>query len=81
MKTISISYFKAHMSEEMKRVREGESLFIKDRSQVFAEVIPAKTDYMAELILPKKRKTPFTPKEKLKFKSDPLSDLWKDRSR
>lgn len=81
MKTISISYFKAHMSEEMKRVKDGESLLIKDRSHVFAEVVPAKADYKPDLVLPKKKKAAFKPKEKIKFKSDPLSELWKDRSR
>ena len=77
MKTINISYFKAHISQELRAVRNGEKLIIKDRDIPVADVVP----HNEEPVL-----TVRSPIKKLFFKSlgfsvqkDPLSILMEDR--
>ena len=40
MKTSNISYFKAHLSQELRAVRNGERIVILDRDIPVAEVVP-----------------------------------------
>jgi antitoxin (DNA-binding transcriptional repressor) of toxin-antitoxin stability system len=40
MKTMTISAFKAHISEELRKVRGGAHIIISDRDIPIAEVIP-----------------------------------------
>ncbi len=40
MKTVKISEFKAHIREELRRVRNGERIVILDRDKPVAEVVP-----------------------------------------
>ena len=40
MKTMNISYFKAHLSQELNAVRNGEIIVIKDRNTPVADVVP-----------------------------------------
>ena len=44
VKTIKIAEFKAHLSRELRRVRNGESITIKDRNTPIARVIPYDKD-------------------------------------
>ncbi len=39
MKTMTISYFKAHISEQLRRVRKGARIVISDRDTPVAEVV------------------------------------------
>ena len=79
MKTINISYFKAHISQELRAVRNGEKLIIKDRDTPVADVVP----HTQEPIL-----TVSSPTKKLHFRSlgfkvqkDPLYILMEDRKK
>jgi antitoxin (DNA-binding transcriptional repressor) of toxin-antitoxin stability system len=79
MKTMNISYFKAHISQELRAVRNGETLIIKDRDIPVADVVP----HTEEPVL-----TVRSPTKKLSFQTlsfnvqkDPLSFLREDRGK
>ena len=52
MKTINISYFKAHLSQELNKVRNGGKITIKDRNTPVADVIPHTTEPILPVRLP-----------------------------
>ena len=79
MKTTNISYFKAHISQELRSVRSGEHIIIMDRDIPVAEVTP----YAEKPNLPVR-----LPKKKMTFRSlgftvekDPLEILMEDRGK
>ena len=76
---MTISYFKAHISEELRKVRKGARILISDRETPIAEVVP----YRAEppiLSVQRPRLTPFTiPRSTFKIDHDPVEYLREDR--
>ena len=78
VKTINISYFKAHLSEELRSVRSGEPIVICDRDTPVARVVPYKN-------VKQKIHAPAGPfvlqKPKLPVKVDPLDLLLEDRGK
>lgn len=77
MKTRNISYFKTHISQELKSVRSGESIIIVDRDIPVAEVTPFSEKPALPVRLPVK---------KLSFRNlsftvikDPLEMLMEER--
>jgi prevent-host-death family protein len=81
VKTITISYFKAHISEELRKVRKGARIIISDRDNPIAEVVPYRTE-PAALGVRQPRTTPFvvTPST-FKIEHDPLEYLLEDREK
>jgi antitoxin (DNA-binding transcriptional repressor) of toxin-antitoxin stability system len=79
VKTMTISYFKAHISEELRKVRKGARILICDRDTPIAEVVP----YRAEppiLKVRQPRLAPFTvPRPTFKIDHDPVDYLLEDR--
>jgi prevent-host-death family protein len=81
MKTMTISYFKAHISEELRKVRKGARVVISDRDTPIAEVVPYRTEPATLDIRPPK-KTPFVaPRALIKIDHDPLEYLMEDREK
>ena len=81
MKTITISYFKAHISEELRKVRKGARIIISDRDTPIAEVIPFRTA-PAALGVRQPQTTPFmAPRPTVKIDHDPLEYLLEDREK
>jgi prevent-host-death family protein len=79
MKTITISYFKAHLSEELRKVRRGARLLISDRDTPIAEVVPYRSE-SAALSIRAPRIAPFDiPRSRLRIDHDPLEYLLEDR--
>ena len=79
VKTITISYLKAHLSEELRKVRRGARLLISDRSTPIAEVVPYRSE-PAALRIRAPRAVPFkAPKSALRIKHDPVEYLLEDR--
>ncbi len=58
MKTMTISYFKAHISEQLRRVRKGARIVISDRDTPIAEVVPYKPQ-ASSLVIRAPLVTPF----------------------
>jgi prevent-host-death family protein len=81
VKTITISYFKAHISEELRKVRKGARIIISDRETPIAEVIPFRT--APELLSVRQPQvTPFrAPHPEFKIDHDPLEYLMEDRQK
>jgi prevent-host-death family protein len=81
MKTMTISYFKAHISEQLRKVRKGARIVISDRDTPIAEVVP----YRPESTSPDVRGplvTPFVaPPSSFKIDHDPVEYLLEDRGR
>ncbi len=81
MKTMTISYFKAHISEQLKRVRKGARIVISDRDTPIAEVVP----YSAEtprLSVRAPLVTPFkAPRASFRIDHDPLEYLAEERQK
>ncbi len=79
VKTITISYFKAHISEELRKVRKGARLVISDRDNPIAVVAPYRPT--AEPVgIRAPRITPFAvPRSGIKISHDPLEYLAEDR--
>ena len=79
VKTSSISYFKAHISQQLRSVREGERIIILDRDIPVAEVVPHRKESILAVRQPTRelslRKMSFTLAE------DPLTDLMEERTR
>ena len=79
VKTITISYFKAHLSEELRKVRRGARLLISDRDTPIAEVVPFR-QAAAPLDIRAPRVSPFkVPLSRLRIDHDPLEYLLEDR--
>jgi prevent-host-death family protein len=79
VKTITISYLKAHLSEELRKVRGGARLLISDRSTPIAEVVPYRPE-PAALKIRAPRVVPFkAPKSTLRIEHDPVAYLLEDR--
>ena len=79
VKTITISYLKAHLSEELRKVRRGARLLISDRSTPIAEVVPYRPE-PAALKIRAPRMVPFkAPKSTLRIEHDPVEYLLEDR--
>ena len=78
VKTINISSFKAHISEELQSVRKGARLVILDRDNPSAEVIPYKADQPSLISRPPKRTLEFR-KLEIVVDSDPLELLMEER--
>jgi prevent-host-death family protein len=79
MKTISISTFKAKISEELKRVRKGERLIIVSRDIPIAEVIPYSKKNDIFIRAPQRKLTFERPSFKVKV--DPMKFLMEDRQK
>jgi prevent-host-death family protein len=81
VKTITISYFKAHISEELRKVRRGARIIISDRDTPIAEVVPFKA--VPELLsIRQPRVTPFlAPRPDFKIDHDPMDYLTEDREK
>jgi antitoxin (DNA-binding transcriptional repressor) of toxin-antitoxin stability system len=81
VKTIIISYFKAHISEELRKVRKGARIIISDRDNPIAEVVPYRTE-PAAVSLRQPQVTPFAvPRPTFKIEHDPLEFLLEDREK
>jgi prevent-host-death family protein len=81
VKTITISYFKAHISEQLRKVRKGARIIISDRDYPIAEVVPYVTK-PASLDVRQPRTTPFVaPRATFKIEHDPLEYLFDDREK
>jgi prevent-host-death family protein len=81
VKTVTISYFKAHISEELRKVRKGARIIISDRDTPIAEVIPFRTA-PAPLNVRQPQITPFiAPRPTVKIDHDPLEYLLEDREK
>ena len=79
MKAITISYFKAHLSEELRKVRRGARLLISDRQTPIAEVVPYR-ESAAQLNVRAPRVSPFkVPPSRIRIEHDPLEYLREDR--
>jgi prevent-host-death family protein len=79
VKTITISYFKAHISEELRKVRKGARIIISDRDTPIAEVVPFRTT-PAPLSVRQPQVTPFqVPRSTFKIAHNPLEYLLEDR--
>jgi prevent-host-death family protein len=80
VKTMTISHFKAHLSEELRKVRRGARLVISDRDTPIAEVVPYRTG-PALLDIRAPRVTPFNvPRSTLRIEHDPLEYLLEERA-
>ena len=81
VKTITISYFKAHISGEPRKVRRGARIIISDRDTPIAEVVPFRTT--PELLSVRQPQlTPFqVPGAAFKIDHDPLEYLIEDREK
>ncbi len=71
VKTMTISYFKAHLSEVLRRVRKGARIVISDRETPAAEVVPFETG-LARLRVRQPGLMPFVA-PKTSFKIPPVS--------
>jgi antitoxin (DNA-binding transcriptional repressor) of toxin-antitoxin stability system len=79
MKTITISYFKAHISEELRKVRKGARIVICDRETPVAEVVPYRTEPVT-LSVRQPRLAPFVaPRPSFKIDHDPVEFLIEER--
>jgi prevent-host-death family protein len=79
VKTMTISYFKSHLSEVLRRVRKGARIVISDRETPVAEVVPFETD-PARLRVRQPGLMPFAaPKTTFKIDHDPLEYLMEER--
>jgi prevent-host-death family protein len=80
VKTIKISDFKKHISEELRRVRNGDRVVILDRDKPVAEVIPYGQSSRRLVVRPP-RGPRSLPAVKFKTSVDPLTFLLEDRGR
>jgi prevent-host-death family protein len=79
MKTITVSYFKAHISELLRRVRKGATLVISDRQTPVAEVVPFRAQPVT-LAVRAPRRVPFeVERPSFRIDHDPLQFLLEDR--
>jgi len=81
MKTMTISYFKAHISEQLKKVRKGARIVISDRDTPVAEVVPYRAEDPALIVRPPLT-TPFkAPRPSFRIDHDPLEYLMDEREK
>lgn len=81
MKTITISFFKAHISEQLRKVRKGARIVISDRDTPIAEVVPYKGERGPVLSIRSPRSAPFqVPRSTVRIDHDPLEFLAEDRN-
>lgn len=81
MKTMTISFFKAHISEQLRKVRRGARLVISDRDTPIAEVVPYQEEQKVALPVRDPRSAPFElPRPTVKIDHDPLEFLMDDRN-
>ena len=80
MKTSNISYFKAHLSQELRAVRNGERIIILDRDIPVAEVLPYDINKKKIRIQPPTKKLQYS-EPSFKTVKDPLIYLLEDRAR
>ena len=79
MKTITISYFKAHISEQLRKVRKGARVVISDRDTPIAEVVPYRPESTGFSVRGPLL-TPFVaPPSTLKIDHDPVEYLLEER--
>lgn len=79
VKTITISYFKAHISEELRKVRKGARIIISDRDHPIAEVVPYRAEAPA-VVVRQPGAAPFAaPRPSFTIAHDPLEYLLEDR--
>jgi len=80
VKTLKISEFKKHISEELRRVRNGDRIVILDRDKPVAEVIPY--EHSSKRLAVRPPRGPRTlPTVNIKTNVDPLDYLLEDRGR
>jgi antitoxin (DNA-binding transcriptional repressor) of toxin-antitoxin stability system len=78
---MTISTFKAHISEELQKVRKGATLMILDRETPVAEVVPVRGKQVPHLEL-REPTSPYTiPRLKVPIVADPLDALLEDRAK
>jgi prevent-host-death family protein len=81
MKTITISFFKAHISEQLRKVRKGARIVISDRDTPIAEVLPYRKGPAPKVTILEPRLAPFAiPKSSIKIDHDPIEYLIEDRN-
>ena len=81
VKTLTISFFKAHISEELKKVRQGARVVICDRDIPIAEVVPYKADTEVTIVIHQPRRAPFEiSASPIRIDHDPLEYLTEDRA-
>ena len=81
MKTITISFFKAHISELLKKVRKGARIVISDRDTPIAEVLPYRSGPAPKVTIREPRLAPLAiPKSSIRINHDPLEYLMEDRN-
>lgn len=81
MKTMTISYFKTHISEQLRKVRKGARIVISDRDTHIAEVLPYRPE-STRISVRGPLATPFAaPPSSFKIDHDPTEYLLEDRGR
>ena len=80
MKTMNISFFKAHISGELRSVRQGEHLVILDRDIPIAEVIPYQPVEPVLTARPPRNAIVFR-KLRIRVDRDPLEFLLEERKK
>lgn len=80
MKTITISYFKSHISEELRRVRKGARIVISDRETPIAEVVPFRSTEPTVSIRAPRRPSFKVLNSAVRIGHDPLEYLMEDRT-
>ena len=80
MKTMTISAFKAHISAELRRVRRGGRVVIRDRDTPIAEVVPFQAGPATTVTVRAPNIVPFEwPRATIRIEHDPLEYLFEDR--
>ena len=77
METISISVFKARISEQLRKVRSGETLLIADRNHPVARVVPVENE--SKLRIRSAKRKPAIPPPPDAVEHDPLLFLFEER--
>jgi prevent-host-death family protein len=81
VKTVTISYFKAHISEQLRKVRKGARIVISERETPVAEVVPFRSEPPA-LSVRVPLTAPFKPsRPSFRIDHDPLEYLLEDREK
>ena len=81
MRSVTISFFKAHLSEELKKVRKGARMIVSDRDTPIAEVVPYNSDREAAISVREPGRVPFSlPTSTICIEHDPVEYLLSDRS-
>ena len=80
VRTVNISRFKAHISEELRRVRAGEHVVILDRDIPVAEVIPYREREGTFKIRPPKHRLTYS-RTSFAVGPDPFQYLMEERAK